>query len=284
MGEDYELLETFGGSDVVGHVDATMKSVANYANNLQDSLDGLRDNTKSLYWWTSTLVCITLGLFLLAQLVRLRHELQTVNQYQELFLRMWEDDRRTEQARIEEERRARAEQEKRTKQLEDYNRKARAAARAARGDRETTGGTAAQNRSSSSSNVNNVPGGVSSDRGTFSSGTDYAQDVPPPPGPAKPQTGTNPTSFRSSVYGSPWRRPAQQRGAPDPSAKTASGLAPPSGSAQPGSGLFGANQSTFGKGSSQFGSGVSSGWNSTAPTNPYAGASSAWDLPPPRPV
>ncbi|KAI8966283.1 hypothetical protein F5Y11DRAFT_365871 [Daldinia sp. FL1419] len=112
---------TYGGSELEDQLSAALRSTIKYANDLQSSLDDVKDNTKRLFWWTSTLVTICLGLFLLAQLVRLRNELTTLIRYQELFRIMWDEDREKEDERIEEQRRE--------KQLEERRRQARLAAR-----------------------------------------------------------------------------------------------------------------------------------------------------------
>ncbi|KAI1762219.1 hypothetical protein GGR53DRAFT_468510 [Hypoxylon sp. FL1150] len=165
MGEVNEY-GSFREGDIVGHMDATVKSVVHFANNVQDSLDGIRDNTRSLYWWTSVLVGICIGLFVLAQLVRLRHELQTITQYQELFMRMWDDDRRRQEERYEE--------EKRERQIEERNRRARAAARQYRGGK---GGFSGRDEGASSSGVNHSPKTPTRGRGIFGNNVSGATRV-----------------------------------------------------------------------------------------------------------
>ncbi|XDG01370.1 hypothetical protein ABKA04_000985 [Annulohypoxylon sp. FPYF3050] len=82
----------------------TVHGAVVFAHNVQSTLDDIKDNTKQLFWWSSTFVCICLGLFLLAQLTRLHSDMNKMVQYQEVFRRMWEDDKRMDLERIEEER------------------------------------------------------------------------------------------------------------------------------------------------------------------------------------
>ncbi|KAI1781333.1 hypothetical protein F4818DRAFT_451464 [Hypoxylon cercidicola] len=176
MGDVYERA-SFRGAEIADHVDATVRGAAHFAINVQDSLDGIRDNTKRLFWWTSTLVYVCIGLFVLAQLVRLRHELHAITQYQELFMRMWDEDRRMERARIEE--------EKRERQVEERNRRARAAAKYGRGGMAApTGGRGI------------APGIATQHGGAFSSGVDADFGSVSPPGPAGTKGGS-PTYFSS---------------------------------------------------------------------------------------
>ncbi|KAI0850282.1 hypothetical protein F5Y00DRAFT_35918 [Daldinia vernicosa] len=111
---------SYEGKDV-DQLSAAVHGTIKYLTHLQNSLDDVKDNTKGLFWWTSTLVSICLGLFLLSQLIRLRQEVTTLVQYQELFRRMWDEDREIEEERIKEQR-----QEKR---LEEQRRQARSTAR-----------------------------------------------------------------------------------------------------------------------------------------------------------
>ncbi|KAI1092367.1 hypothetical protein F5B19DRAFT_454429 [Rostrohypoxylon terebratum] len=97
--EEKPLVESFAKS---------VHGAAVLAYNVQNTLDDIKDNTKQLFWWTSTLACICIGLFLIAQLSRLRSDLNRMVQYQEVFRRMWEDDRMLDRERIEEERRERS--------------------------------------------------------------------------------------------------------------------------------------------------------------------------------
>ncbi|KAI1479564.1 hypothetical protein F4774DRAFT_120043 [Daldinia eschscholtzii] len=112
---------TYQGGDAEDQLSAVLHRTIQYGTHLQNSLDDIKDNTKRLFWWTSILVTICLGLFLLAQLIRLRKELTTLVQYQELFRRMWEEDREIELERVEEQRRE--------KQLEERRKQARYVAR-----------------------------------------------------------------------------------------------------------------------------------------------------------
>ncbi|KAI1803529.1 hypothetical protein F4811DRAFT_328617 [Daldinia bambusicola] len=116
---DYDVTYQERGAE--DQLSAVLHSAIQYGTNLQNSLDDIRDNTKRLFWWTSTLICICLGLFLLGQLVRLRKELTKLVQYQEHFRQMWDEDREIELERIEAQRRER--------QLEERRRQARYAAR-----------------------------------------------------------------------------------------------------------------------------------------------------------
>ncbi|KAI1439604.1 hypothetical protein F5Y02DRAFT_425349 [Annulohypoxylon stygium] len=91
----------------------TVHGAVVFAHNVQSTLDDIKDNTKQLFWWSSTLMCICIGLFLLAQLARLRSDMNKMVQYQEVFRRMWEDDKQMDLERIEEERRERIEERER---------------------------------------------------------------------------------------------------------------------------------------------------------------------------
>ncbi|KAI1469247.1 uncharacterized protein F4812DRAFT_422510 [Daldinia caldariorum] len=116
---EYDVTYQENGAE--DQLSAVLHSAIQYGTNLQNSLDDIKDNTRRLFWWTSTLVCICLGLFLLGQLLRLRKELIKLVRYQEQFHRMWYEDREIEIERIEEQRRER--------QLEERRRQARYAAR-----------------------------------------------------------------------------------------------------------------------------------------------------------
>ncbi|KAI5855072.1 hypothetical protein GGS23DRAFT_601436 [Durotheca rogersii] len=63
-----------------------------FAVKIENALDEIKFNTRQPTW-ISLAVCICLGLFLLAQLIRLRRDLDTLVRYQELFRRMWDDDK-----------------------------------------------------------------------------------------------------------------------------------------------------------------------------------------------
>ncbi|KAI1659440.1 hypothetical protein F4813DRAFT_352995 [Daldinia decipiens] len=124
---------SYDGRDVGDQLSAALHSTIKYVTHLQSSLDGIKDNTKQLFWWTSTLVSICLGLFLLAHLIRLRREVTTLVQYQELFRRMWDEDREIEEERINEQRQE--------KKLEEQRRQARSAARGRAGSEFSRRGT-----------------------------------------------------------------------------------------------------------------------------------------------
>ncbi|KAI1213573.1 uncharacterized protein F4807DRAFT_456917 [Annulohypoxylon truncatum] len=89
---------------IVEQFSNTLHGAVTFAQNVQNSLDDIKDNTKRLFWWSSTLVCICLGLFLLSQLVRLTREMNKLNKYQEVFKNMWQEDKEIETYRWEQER------------------------------------------------------------------------------------------------------------------------------------------------------------------------------------
>ncbi|KAI2623982.1 hypothetical protein GGS26DRAFT_593502 [Hypomontagnella submonticulosa] len=156
---------------------ASIYGALTFADNVQNSLDGIKDNSKPLFWWTSTLVCICLGLFLLAQLIRLRRELAAIGQYQELFRRMWEEDREIKQARVEEKRRER--------QLFEQNRRAQAATRGRGALGASSGGTRA--RPPAPEQYNYQKASVRGEAGSpqFGPQGDAAFGAAPPPGPER---------------------------------------------------------------------------------------------------
>ncbi|KAI0122532.1 hypothetical protein F4814DRAFT_212375 [Daldinia grandis] len=124
---------SYEGRDVEDQLSAALHGTIKYVTRLQGSLDDIKDNTKRLFWWTSTFVSICLGLFLLAHLIRLRQEVTTLVQYQELFRRMWDEDREIEQERIE--------KQIQEKKLEERRRQARSAARGRAGSEFSRKGT-----------------------------------------------------------------------------------------------------------------------------------------------
>ncbi|OTA60703.1 hypothetical protein K449DRAFT_445978 [Hypoxylon sp. EC38] len=64
-------------------------------------LDDIKYNTgRKLFWWTSTIITICLGLFLLAQLVQLGTYLSTLIQYQEAFRKMWDEDKESRRQQL----------------------------------------------------------------------------------------------------------------------------------------------------------------------------------------
>ncbi|KAI1646854.1 uncharacterized protein F4817DRAFT_117737 [Daldinia loculata] len=129
---------SYEGRNIEDQLSAALHGTIKYVTHLQSSvswkkLDDIKDNTKRLFFWTSTLISICLGLFLLAHLIRLRQEVTTLVQYQELFRRMWDEDREIEEERIKEQRQE--------KKLEERRRQARSAARGRAGSELSRRGT-----------------------------------------------------------------------------------------------------------------------------------------------
>ncbi|KAI0013547.1 hypothetical protein F4779DRAFT_562160 [Xylariaceae sp. FL0662B] len=98
----------------------TVDSAVNFGVYIQSTLDEIKSNTRTLFWWTSIAVLIVLGLFIVGQLARLRRELITLNTYQNTFKGMWDEDRRFEMEQLDEQRRYRE-----GKEIERRNREAR---------------------------------------------------------------------------------------------------------------------------------------------------------------
>ncbi|KAI0602929.1 hypothetical protein F4775DRAFT_587460 [Biscogniauxia sp. FL1348] len=73
-----------------------VQNTLEFAIDVKESVDAIKDNTKKLFFWTSTLVVICLGLFILDQLVKLRRQLTTLNEYQSAFYGMWQEDKQEE--------------------------------------------------------------------------------------------------------------------------------------------------------------------------------------------
>ncbi|KAI1384804.1 uncharacterized protein F4822DRAFT_373753 [Hypoxylon trugodes] len=73
-----------------------------WAVDIQESLEDVRGNTRKLFWWSSIFVVVCIGLFIVASLVRLGSSIDKMIQYQELFRRMWDEDK--ERARRREQR------------------------------------------------------------------------------------------------------------------------------------------------------------------------------------
>ncbi|KAI1497730.1 hypothetical protein F5X99DRAFT_412798 [Biscogniauxia marginata] len=92
---------------------ATIETAVGFAVDIRESLDDIRNNTKKLFFWTSTIIVILLGLFILDQIVKLRRQLTTLNQFQSAFHQMWHEDR-------EDERRVRI-QQRRERLLDELN-------------------------------------------------------------------------------------------------------------------------------------------------------------------
>ncbi|KAI2613273.1 hypothetical protein GGR54DRAFT_330930 [Hypoxylon sp. NC1633] len=82
---------------------------------IEDSLDVIKDNTMQVFWWLFVLVWAVLGLLIFTQLVRLRNDMIALVQHQELFRKMWDEEREEEKKRREEEKAERREEEKREK-------------------------------------------------------------------------------------------------------------------------------------------------------------------------
>ncbi|KAI0882051.1 uncharacterized protein GGS22DRAFT_191782 [Annulohypoxylon maeteangense] len=97
----------FEEKSIVEQLTNTVHGAVGFAHNVQTTLDDIKDNTKRLFWWSSTFVVICVGLFLLGQLVRLHSQMSRMVQYQEIFRRMWEEDRILKHERLEEEKRER---------------------------------------------------------------------------------------------------------------------------------------------------------------------------------
>ncbi|KAI1085508.1 hypothetical protein F5B20DRAFT_575021 [Whalleya microplaca] len=83
----------------------TVDAAINFGLYIQATLDDIKYNTKTLFWWTSITVLIVIGLFIIGQLVRLRHELVILNRHQDTFKGMWDEDRALELNRLDEQRR-----------------------------------------------------------------------------------------------------------------------------------------------------------------------------------
>ncbi|KAI1144268.1 hypothetical protein F5Y05DRAFT_364163 [Hypoxylon sp. FL0543] len=167
------------GRFVADQFSTTVQSAVKFANHVQNTLDDIKDNTKKLFWWSSTLVCVCLGLFLLAQLVRVRHELRTLVQYQELFRRMWEEDQELQREKMDE--------LKRRNDLEEQ-RRARAAAQARAGAGRGRGGfvgTSSQGGLSRPFTPSSPSPGRETRPSPFGPQVDAALDSAPPPGPGR---------------------------------------------------------------------------------------------------
>ncbi|KAI0138610.1 hypothetical protein F4776DRAFT_619191 [Hypoxylon sp. NC0597] len=94
------------GRSLMDNIAASVRGGAGFANHVQYTLDEISYNTgRKLFWWTSTFITMCLGLFLLAQLVRLGKDLNTLIRYQELFRRMWDEDKEIRQEQVDELRR-----------------------------------------------------------------------------------------------------------------------------------------------------------------------------------
>ncbi|KAI0835658.1 hypothetical protein F5Y06DRAFT_123788 [Hypoxylon sp. FL0890] len=152
------------GRLVADQFSTSVHGAVTFANQVQNTLDDIKDNTKRLFWWTSTFICVCLGLFLLGQLVRLRRELRTLVQYQEVFRQMWDEDKELERERVDELRRH--------NDMEEQRRRARAAAQA-------RGGLGGASRGRGGF-------GTSSQSGWATEGAPYTASSPSPGGEARP--------------------------------------------------------------------------------------------------
>ncbi|KAI0429654.1 hypothetical protein F5Y09DRAFT_342433 [Xylaria sp. FL1042] len=74
-------------------VTSTVQTIVEVALELGSSLSSIEKNTRTLFWWTSWAITITLGLFILHLLVKVSAQLATLNTYQAVFQRMWDEDR-----------------------------------------------------------------------------------------------------------------------------------------------------------------------------------------------
>ncbi|KAI5926495.1 hypothetical protein F4810DRAFT_654641 [Camillea tinctor] len=90
-----------------GQFVTVVQSALEFAVEVKDTVDTIKDNTKKLFFWTSTLVIICLGMFILDQLVKLRHQLVSLNEYQGVFYNMWQEYKEEERMARKYDRRAR---------------------------------------------------------------------------------------------------------------------------------------------------------------------------------
>ncbi|CAJ2505883.1 Uu.00g000130.m01.CDS01 [Anthostomella pinea] len=113
--EDHSLLteakafEQRLGSTVQAGVSFALDTVAKL-DGIKAATEGIQYNTKQLFFWTSTIIISFAALFLIDQLVRLKRQLQTLNEYQATFQAFWEQDREDE--RLERNRRNQAANER----------------------------------------------------------------------------------------------------------------------------------------------------------------------------
>ncbi|OTA97767.1 hypothetical protein M434DRAFT_7708 [Hypoxylon sp. CO27-5] len=89
------------GRSFMDNFAASVRGGVGFANHIQHTLDDIKYNTgRKLFWWTSTIITICLGLFLLAQLVQLGTYLSTLIQYQEAFRKMWDEDKESRRQQL----------------------------------------------------------------------------------------------------------------------------------------------------------------------------------------
>ncbi|TGJ87698.1 hypothetical protein E0Z10_g1076 [Xylaria hypoxylon] len=100
------------GNSLEDKVTSTVHTIIEIAVELGSSLAVLEKNTREIFWWTSWAIAIVLGLFVLHLLVKVRAQLVKLNSYQELFERMWLEDKENDE-NIQNERREREIQEAR---------------------------------------------------------------------------------------------------------------------------------------------------------------------------
>ncbi|GAW22260.1 hypothetical protein ANO14919_117960 [Xylariales sp. No.14919] len=81
------------GTSIEEKVTSTVHTIIEIAVELGSSLAVLERNTREIFWWTSWAISVVLGLFILHLLVRVRAQLVKLNSYQDIFQRMWLEDR-----------------------------------------------------------------------------------------------------------------------------------------------------------------------------------------------
>ncbi|KAI1331094.1 hypothetical protein F5Y16DRAFT_292223 [Xylariaceae sp. FL0255] len=86
----------------------------------REILATLKQNTSSIFWWTSWAIGIVLGLFTLRMLGNVRKQLAELNGYQAAFQEMWIEDQKNEvRIRKEEAREKEIERRKKTPTFND---------------------------------------------------------------------------------------------------------------------------------------------------------------------
>ncbi|KAI0905930.1 hypothetical protein F4824DRAFT_503187 [Ustulina deusta] len=108
-------------------VTSTVQAIIEIAVELGSSLAVLEKNTREIFWWTSWATTVVLGIFILRLLVKVSAQLGKLNTYQDVFHRMWVEDRASDE-------------KDRNERRERYNLATRSAAAT---PRERTGATAA---------------------------------------------------------------------------------------------------------------------------------------------
>ncbi|RWA12767.1 hypothetical protein EKO27_g2320 [Xylaria grammica] len=86
------------GTSIEEKVTSTVHTIIEIAVELGSSLAVLERNTREIFWWTSWAISIVLGLFILHLLVRVRAQLVKLNTYQDIFQRMWLEDRANDES------------------------------------------------------------------------------------------------------------------------------------------------------------------------------------------